>query len=68
MKNTLTMAQVVSRIRAECKRLGSQKAYAERCKVSTAFLNDVLNGRRDPTEPVIAPLAIRRMVVYVEEK
>ena len=62
------MSQVVSRIRAECKRLGSQKAYAEKCKVSTAFLNDVLNGRRDPTEPVIAPLGIKRTIVYVEGK
>lgn len=68
MKKTLTEDQVVARIRAECDRLGAQKYYAEKCGVSTAFLNDVLQGRRYPTEPVIAPLGIKRVVVYTEGK
>ncbi len=43
---------------------GSQKALADALHVSEAYLSDVLNGRREPGEKMLAGLGFDRIVVY----
>jgi transcriptional regulator with XRE-family HTH domain len=43
---------------------GSQKQLADKLKVSPAYLNDVLNEKRDPGESILKPLGLRKVVRY----
>lgn len=43
---------------------GSQKDLANRLKISTPYLNDVLQGRRDPGKKILAALGFEQVVIY----
>ena len=43
---------------------GGQKLLAGKLGVSESFLSDVLNGRREPTDAILKPLGLERVVIY----
>ena len=55
---------VIAMLRAECEKLGSQRAFARRHKLSAAYVSDVLLGRRDPAEAICKALGIKRTVTF----
>lgn len=67
----LTAEQVRDMLHAMVRELGNprnghggQKPLAEHLGVSESFLSDVLNGRREPTEAILQPLGLERVVTY----
>lgn len=57
--------QVRSMLSEKARELGSQKALAIASGVSTAFLSDVITGRREPSGALLDYLRMRRVVGYV---
>jgi hypothetical protein len=51
-------------LRAECAKAGSQKAWAEAHGISPAYLSDVMTGRREPSDSILGPLGLKRVVSY----
>lgn len=47
-----------------CLREGSQKLWAERHKISPAYVSDVLRGKRDPGESILKALQLKKVVTY----
>jgi transcriptional regulator with XRE-family HTH domain len=64
---TLTKSEVLTRLRDAIREAGSQKAFAEKCGVSTSYMSDIANGARMPTDRVLRHLRIKRMLVFVHE-
>lgn len=58
-------ADVVAQLRDAVHLAGGQKQYAKAAGISPQFLCDVLNGRADMTDRVLAPLGLRRVTVFV---
>ena len=65
VRHAFTEAEVLKRIRVECNKLGSQKAYAEFCGVGHSYIRRVLCGDRSPTPAILKPLGLKRIVTYV---
>jgi hypothetical protein len=53
---------VRERLRQACN--GNYSAWASRNGVSASFVCDVLKGRREPSEAILTPLGLRRVVGY----
>lgn len=49
----------------KCAALGSQKRFSQRYHVSLPYVNDVLNGRREPGEKILKALKMKRVTGYV---
>ena len=60
-------AAVRARLRAAAEALGSQRALAEEAGVSDAYMSDVLNGRREPTDAICVVIYMKRATIYYEE-
>lgn len=60
----LTESEMIEIVKAEIIRLGSQKAYAEKCGVAEQVISDILKGRRALTDKTVAPLRFKRKVVF----
>ncbi len=65
-RSTFRSGDVVQRLKGECARVGSQRAWAKQAGVSEAYISDVLAGRREPGEAILTVLGLTRQVVYVE--
>lgn len=52
-------------LRTECAEAGGQKVWADRNGVSSSYVCDVLQGRREPGDSICAGLGLRRHVVYL---
>ncbi|ACS39732.1 MULTISPECIES: helix-turn-helix domain-containing protein [Methylorubrum] len=61
----LTFDDVRARLSAAIREAGSQKAFAHKAGVSAGFLSDVVHGRRDPGERVLAAIDLRRVERFV---
>ena len=61
---TITSEQVREKLRRKASIMGSQKALAEDLGVSSAFISDILLGKRQPTGKVLECLGLRRVVRY----
>lgn len=48
---------------AYCKRFPRQLDAAAALQITPAYLSDLINGRRDITDPLLAKLGLRRIVV-----
>ena len=59
-------AAAFERLRDYVRQAGTQVAAARALKVSPQYLNDVLNGRRDPAR-VLERIGLRRVVTYEEQ-
>jgi hypothetical protein len=55
---------ILSKLRTECERLGSQKAWAECNGISPQYVTDVLLRRRGPGESILFPLGYKKIVRY----
>jgi plasmid maintenance system antidote protein VapI len=44
-----------------------QRDAAKALKISPAYLSDLVNGRRDITDPLLAKLGLRRVVIKAEK-
>lgn len=71
MTQDLTSADVRAMLDAMAKELGNprnghggQKPLAAKLGVSDTFLSDVLNGKREPTDAILLPLGLQRVVIY----
>lgn len=64
----ITEERVLECLREECERLGSQKAFADLHGLSTAYINDVLRGRRELGPAILAALDVERVVTYRERQ
>lgn len=60
----LTESEVLKLLRAEADRLGSQKALADKIGIGTAYLSDVLAGKRGIGDPIQKYLGLERRVLY----
>jgi hypothetical protein len=49
----------------QCTALGSQKRFSAIHKVSIPYVNDVLNGRREPGKKILKALKMKRVIGYV---
>lgn len=59
----MNVARVRKLLRAAC--AGDQGAWARRNGVSAQYVSDVLHGRREPGNAILAALRLRRVVTYV---
>ena len=50
-------------LRAFVKQHGTQRQAAVALEISTAYLSDILNGRRDFSDEILAKLGLKRSVV-----
>lgn len=60
-----TADDVVRALHDACAELGSQKAWAKRQGISPAYVNDLLQGRREPNDRIAAMLGFERHVIFV---
>ena len=60
----LTQTEVRKLLKDACRLAGSQHRWSDRHGFSAAFVSDVLNGRKDPTEKLCRALNLRRLTVY----
>ena len=54
------LADIYGAIRRACRDAGSQAAFAERSGLSQAFVSNVLNGRKPPSDALLAAVGWRR--------
>ncbi len=66
-KPPLTEDELRELLRAECEKAGSQTAWAQSADVSTAYVSDVINGRRQPGDSILRALGYKRRVEYVSD-
>ena len=63
-KKPLTANEVRERLRAACN--GDQQGWAAEHLFSPPYISDVLNGRREPAERILAALGLKKTVIYEE--
>lgn len=67
MAKKLDVWELRELLKKACAEAGGQKAWATRNSVSGAYVNDVLQGRREPGESITTALGYRRKVEYVQD-
>ena len=60
----MNKAEFIQHLQQLVTEAGSQKDLANRLKISTPYLNDVLQGRRDPGKKILAALGFEQVVIY----
>lgn len=65
----LTKDQVVSLLRTEVKRVGSQAAFARAWRINQGYLSEVLGGTREPGPAILTVLKLveHKLFVPVED-
>lgn len=56
---------LIEELRRRCQESGSQKAWAKANGISAAYVNDVIQGRREVSDNFAALLGFERRVVFV---
>lgn len=51
-KRTITTEELRELLRKACKKAGSQRKWALENKLSPQYINDVLQGNRDPSDKI----------------
>lgn len=68
----VTVDTVLHDLRARCEAEGSQTVFAQLHGLSPAYVSDVLSGRREPGESMLAALGyelmVRKLVAYIGER
>ena len=59
-----TRKTLIAKLHAEAAKLGEQRLLAKQLGISSQYLSDILNGRREPGEKVLAALGIKRADLY----
>lgn len=60
----LSTEQVREHLKTACDEAGSQAAWARRHGMSTAYLHDVINGRRGVGHTILEALGLERVVQF----
>jgi DNA-binding transcriptional regulator YdaS (Cro superfamily) len=60
----MTEKEVIERLRIACQNAGGQKAFAKLHGFSAAFVSDVVNGKRHPSDRVLEAIGLERVVTY----
>jgi len=68
MKKKLTHDELISLLKTEAKKAGSQKNYAEVLGISAQYFGDVIKGRREPGEKLLSALGLKRVVTFEPEE
>ena len=58
------ITSVVARLGKLCQHMGGQSNWAKANGVSTAYVNDILQGRREPGKKVLDVLGFEKRVYY----
>lgn len=61
----LGIENVLTKLSLACIALGSQKNFAKKYGMSAAYVNDVLNYKREPGEKILRALNLKKVVGYV---
>lgn len=64
----LTQEEFLGLIRDDAESAGSQKALADKLKISQAYLSDVLNNRKAPGDKILSRYRLRAVTNYVPTK
>lgn len=64
MAEPVSLATVYAELRSAIAQAGTQKAWADRHGISPQFVSDVLHTHREPTDRLLAPLGLRRRVIF----
>jgi DNA-binding transcriptional regulator YdaS (Cro superfamily) len=56
--------QLISLLRKECERAGSQRAWAQANGLSAVYVSDVLSGKRAPAGRILAALGVEAVIDY----
>jgi DNA-binding transcriptional regulator YdaS (Cro superfamily) len=56
----MKLEKVVALLVRECRKAGSQKAWADRHGLSGAFVSDAIHGRREPGPTLLDALGLER--------
>lgn len=54
----------IQKLRRAVEKAGGQRAWSRTNKVSVAYVNDVLHGRRPPGEAILTPLGLEKVITY----
>ncbi len=57
-------SDLIKLINAMVEKCGSQAAVADKLKISRAYLNDYLSGRRQAGGKILDALELRRVITY----
>ncbi len=60
----MTLSEFVVYLWDQVEQCGEQKKYAARIGVSQAYLNDVLNGSREPGRKILDGAGFERVISY----
>lgn len=63
--NTFTPSELLSILKSDVKKWGSQKKLAEKMDISLAYINDILLEKRKPGKKVLAFYRLEERVTYV---
>jgi DNA-binding phage protein len=63
----LGLEEVVSTLREEVERAGSQAEWARRTGVSRPNLNSTITGKRPPTRDVLRALNLKKVFAYQKD-
>ena len=55
---------VISLLKLECRAIGGQSTWAKRHKVSCAYVNDVLQGRRMPGKKITKAMGLEAALMW----
>ena len=64
----MTKAEVIELLQKQIARAGSQNAYAREIGVSQPYLNDVMNGRREPGPAILRALGLEGVLMFEKKK
>lgn len=56
---------VNARLGRLCRQMGGQSNFAKAHGISTAYVNDILQGRRDPGKKILDAIGFEKQVFYV---
>ena len=60
----LDTASLMGLVREAVRKCGSQKDFAAMCGVSAAYVSDVLNQKRAPSDTILAAIGYEKIVRY----
>lgn len=67
-RSLLAVGDVTALLTAQIEDAGNQARWCAENGVSTAYLSDVLNGRREPGKKILAVLGLEAVTLYRRTK
>jgi len=64
----MTDSQVTKLLKAFVAKHKTYREAARALGISSGYLNDIVNGRRPPTDSVLAAIKLQRIVIYKRAK